>query len=253
MLIEQVLEDLGLTDKEPDVYLALLKTPGVQPASVIAKKVSLNRITVYKTLMKLAEMGLVTKTMKFGITCFFVEEPDKVLEAMMSKRKAAMGNLEKQLLAALPDIRALRQQEFFMPRMRFYEGAEGVKRVYEDTLMEKKQIDAFENVADIPPEIFNYLENDYIPRRIENGIFTRVIAPLNAVNKKFRKATKIQLRETRLTTLAAFPVEIEINIYGHKTAFFSYKAEEMFGVILESPAIANSMLAIFECCWRIAK
>ncbi len=253
MQILQVLKDLGLTDKEPDVFLALMSTPGTQPASVIAKKIKLNRVTVYKTLVKLAEMGLVTKTMKFGTMCFFVEDPDKVLENLVKQRKTQVETLSKQVLAVLPQIKTLQQLELYIPRVRFYEGIEGVKRVYEDTLVEKKPIDAFENVADMAPEIYEYLEKDYILRRVENGVFARVITPVNAANKKFRKADKIRLRETRFATIKTFPVEIEINIYGHKTAFFSYKHEEMFGAIIESRAIANSMRAIFEYCWGIAK
>lgn len=253
MAITQLLQDLGLTDKEPDVFLALLKTPGVQPASVIARKVDLNRVTVYKTLVKLAQMGLVTKTMKFGITCFFAEDPDKVLENLLKKRKDQLQTLGQQLLAVLPEIKNLRQQELYIPKVRFYEGAEGVKRVYEDTLIEKKPIDSFENVADMAPEIYVYLQSSYLPRRVENEIFARVIAPKNPTNQKYRKEDPIRFRETRFATLTAFPVEIEINIYGHKTAFFSYKKEEMFGAILESPAIANSMRGIFEYCWLTTK
>ncbi|MFH0820206.1 MAG: helix-turn-helix domain-containing protein [Candidatus Peregrinibacteria bacterium] len=253
MQILQVLHDLGLQDKEPDVFLALLTTPGTQPASVIAKKMKLNRITVYKTLVKLAEMGLVTKTMKYGIICFFVEDPDKVLENLIKQRKDHVETLSKQVIGILPQIKTLQQQELYIPRVRFYEGVEGVKRVYEDTLVEKKPIDSFENVGDMAPEVHDYLMNEYVPRRVENGIFARIIAPKNPANKKFREKDKTNLRDTRFAALKTFPVEIELNIYGNKTAFFSYKTEEMFAVIIESRAIANSMRAIFESCWKVAK
>lgn len=253
MPILQVLKDLGLQDKEPDVFMALLTTPGTQPASVIAKKVKLNRVTVYKTLIKLAEMGLVTKTMKFGITCFFAEDPDKVLEQLLKKRRDSVESLNQQLLAVLPQIKGLQRQDLYIPRVRFYEGVEGVKRVYQDTLVEGKPIDSFENVADMAPEIKTYLFEEYISRRIEKGIRARVITPQNPQNKKFREADRSQMRKTRFATLKAFPMEIEMNLYGNKTAFFSYRSEEMFAVIIESRAIANSMRAIFEYCWEIAK
>lgn len=253
MILEQVLESLGLSDKEPEVYLALLKTPGVQPASVIAKKVNLNRVTVYKTLMRLAEIGLVTKTMKFGITCFFVEEPDKSLENLFKKKKEKMNALNQELLAVLPQIKNLQQQELLIPRVRFYEGVEGVKRVYEDTLIENKDIYAFENAELMTPEVHDYIFNDYIPRRAKNDLFIQVIAPRNKTHIEAKKHDKTFFRETRFFATDKFPLEIEINIYGHKTAFFSYKKEEMFGAILESRAIANSMKAIFAFCWKFCK
>jgi hypothetical protein len=146
MTIEQVLKDLGLQDKESEVYLALLKTPGVQPASVIAKKTDLNRTTVYKTLIRL----------------------------------------------------------------------------------------------------------EYVPKRVTEEIFAYVIVPKTKENINYHKADKDNLRESKVISKDAFPVEIEINIYGQKTAFFSYKADDMFGVILESQSIANSMRAIFDLCWKFA-
>ena len=58
---------------------------------------------------------------------------------------------------------------------------------------------------------------------------------------------------TRFAPANVFPVKIEINIYGQKTAFFSFKEDEMFAAILESPAISQSMKAIFDFCWEVTK
>jgi len=70
MKIDQVLLALGLIDREPDVYLALLRTPGAQPASVIATRANLNRTTVYKILIKLVKKGLVTKPSAMALPAF---------------------------------------------------------------------------------------------------------------------------------------------------------------------------------------
>lgn len=248
----QVLKNMGLTDKEPEIYLALLKTTGTQPASIIAQKTNLNRSTVYKTLLKLSKMGLVTKTMKFGITCFFAEEPDKALENLILKRKSQVDGLHQQLIAFLPQIKNLCRQDFYTPTVRFYEGLEGVKRVYEDTLVQGETIYAFINVHVMPPELVDYLENDYLKRRMEKEIEAKVITSNKPGNVAFRKADIRSLRETRFLPETAFSLEIEMNMYGNKTAFFSYKADEMFAVILESEAISNSMKAIFDLCWKFA-
>jgi sugar-specific transcriptional regulator TrmB len=250
MKIEQVLTDLGLIDKEPEVYLALLKTPGVQPASVIAKKTDLNRTTVYKTLVKLTKMGLATKTMQHGIICFFAEKPDKRLEDMLLNKKKHLDFLSDSLISVLPDIKNMQKQEMMMPKMRYYEGIEGVKRVYRDTLIEGKTIYAFENVDHMADDVKNYIFNEYIPKRIDEGIFANTIVPKSKANVNFGKTDKESLRETKVISKESFPMEIEINIYDKKTAFFSYKQEDMFGVILESQAIANSMRAIFDLCWK---
>ncbi len=253
MKIEQVLKELGLTDKEPAAYLELIKLSGPQPASVIAQRLKLNRTTVYKTLIKLAGIGLVTKTMKHGIICFIAEDADKNLESLLLKKKKGLDFVTQLLTEAMPEIKEMQKEESLTPKMRYYEGFEGVKRVYEDTLVEKQDIYAFENVEHMSFEIQDYLWNDYVPRRAEKGIFAYVITPKTTGNVKFRKDDKKSNRQTKFIPLEDFPVEIEINIYGKKTSFFSYKHDEMFGVILESATIANSMRAIFNLCWKISK
>ncbi|MBI5412053.1 hypothetical protein HZA43_02650 [Candidatus Peregrinibacteria bacterium] len=249
----QLFKNLGLTDKEPDVYLALLRLPGTQPASVIASHTGLNRTTVYKTLMKLVKMGLAVKTMRHGILCFYAEDPSDRLESIIEARKKQTDALHKNLIEILPDLRQMKEKEMALPKMRYYEGPEGIKRVYEDTLAEEQTIYSFENIETMSSAVHDYIFNDYIPRRIEKEIFAHVITPENKANKIFRKNDKISLRKTKFAPFSIFPVEIEINIYGQKTAFFSYKAEEMFGAILESPSITNSMKAIFNFCWKFAE
>ena len=253
MKILQALRQLGLTDKEPEIYLTLLKTHGAQPASIIATRAGLNRTTVYKTLMKLAKKGLITKTQRHGIICFFAENPDSHLENLLSKQEKKLELLSQNLGAILPDIKNMQRHELLMPKMRFYEGLEGVKRIYEDTLKEGKTIYAFEDYGLMIEELREYVET-YVPRRVAKGISAKVITPENPDCTTFRKKDKQSLRETKFLSKNLFCMEIEINIYGQKTAFFSTNdKEEMFAVILESQTIANSMKTIFDVCWQIAK
>jgi len=253
MEINQLLENLGLTDKEPDVYITLIKTPGAQPASIIAQKLSMNRTTVYKILINLSKIGLVTKTMKHGITCFLAEEADKQIENLFFEKKAKLNKMNQQLIDILPMVKNLQKHKLLAPKVRFYEGLEGVKRVYEDTLIAGDTILAFENVEPMTQDLKKYIFDDYIPRRAENNVSVQVITPENKDHKSVRKDDKKFLRETRFFSQDILPIEIEINIYGDKTALFSYKKEEMFAVILESQAIANSLRAIFSFCWKFSK
>ncbi|MBU0727856.1 hypothetical protein KKA95_04185, partial [Patescibacteria group bacterium] len=177
----------------------------------------------------------------------------KRLEEMLIRRQKRLDDLNQQFAEMIPEIKDMRQHEMFMPKMRYYEGSEGVIRVYEDTLIENKSIYAFENVQSMDSKIKDYLFNDYLQRRIEKEIFAYVITPKNKENVDFRSEDKKSLRETRFFPKNPFPIETEINVYGNKTAFFSYKTEEMFAVILESAAIANSMKAIFNLCWQIVE
>lgn len=251
--IKQVLMELGLLESEADIYLQLVRTSGIHPASTIAQRLKMNRTTVYKSLMKLAKMGLITKTMKHGIICFLVEEPDKNIEKLLIEKKRRMNFVSRLFLESLQDIQNLRKEELLTPKMRYYEGLEGIKRVYEDTLVESETIYAFENLNTMDPEVYDYLLNDYVLRRTEKEIFAYVITPESKKNKDYRSWDNKYNKETKFLSDKLFPMEIEMNIYGKKTALFSYKSNEMFAVILESASIANSLKAIFNVCWKVAK
>ena len=42
---------------------------------------------------------------------------------------------------------------------------------------------------------------------------------------------------------------MEINIYGNKVAFISYRQEELLGVLIESAEIAKTMRSVFGLVW----
>jgi sugar-specific transcriptional regulator TrmB len=252
MDINQVLSDLGLQDREPEVYLALLKTPGAQPASVIATRAGLNRTTAYKILIRLVKKGLVTQTMRHGILCFMAEDPDRHLDRLLDKKRHHLDDVAHNLTAALSDIKKMHKVDLLIPRMRLYEGLEGVKRVYEDTLIEGKTIYAMVDPQNVTDDIRDYLDNDYLPRRVDKEIQAFVITPNNPESLNYRKRDPKSLRETRTIHKNEYPIKVEMNIYGEKTAFFSSKPDELFGVILESSAIASTMKSIFATCWEIA-
>ncbi len=253
MKLNQVLRELGLSDSETNIYLQLVRTSGVHPASTIAQRLKMNRTSVYKSLLKLVKIGLVTKTMKHGIICFLAEDPDKNIETLLMNKKSKLDFVSELFMESISEIKSMRKEELHTPKVRYYEGIEGVKRVYEDTIIENQPIYSVENVGFMGYEIQDYLWNNYVPRRTEKEIFAHVITPKNEANEEYRSRDSKSCRETRFLSKKEFPVEIEMNLYGKKVAFFSYKADEMFGVIIESPGIANSLKAIFNVCWKIAK
>lgn len=256
MDISQVLEELGLVDKEAEVYMALISTPGVQPASLIAKKAGLNRTTTYKTLNRLADKGLAIKSMKHGIVCFYTEDPEKSLESLLNNKRKALESLKDRFMGMLPELKDLQTQELIIPKMRIYEGIEGVKRVYDDTLVEDNNISAFyasDDVEEMPPEIRDYIFNENVPKRVDKKIAIKIVTTKSAATAKVKSKDPDTLSEYRFLEKNVLPPGVEINIYGNKTAFLSFKEEEMFGVILESHTIASAMLAIFGTIWRLAK
>lgn len=249
MKINQVLFSLGLMDKEPDVYLALLKTPGAQPASVIANRANLNRTTVYKILVKLVKMGLVTKTQRHGITCFFAEDPENRLKLLIEDRQKQLSEMNQAMLEALPLLTLGEEERDSLPKIRYYEGIEGIKQIYEAVLKEGEDVYRYGDITKIYEALGIYTD-EYIKKRNELGITTHAIMPLHESERKQVKKHAREHREVLYIPNKLFPIEGEVRVFGNKVGIISLRKDSPIGVIIESETIAKMFLSIFMLTWK---
>lgn len=136
-MIQEYLSALGFTDKEVKVYLVLAEV-GMQPASVIARRCNLDRVTAYKHLKKLAGKGLLKVTSRRGVQCFGIESFD-ALETYMTEKMETYADLQKKFSTVSNVLRSLRESEDTIPRLQIFEGLSGIKALFRDMLFTLKQ------------------------------------------------------------------------------------------------------------------
>ena len=249
MKIDQVLKNLGLEDKEPEVYLTLLKTPGAQPASIVATRANLNRTTVYKTLVKLVSKGLVTKTQRHGATCFFAEDPENRLKILIDERQRQLGEMSQAMLETLPLLTMNENDADSLPKIRYYEGIEGIKQIYEAVLKTGKDVYRYGDITKIYAALGIYTD-EYIQKRNEIGVTTHAIMPFyEGEDAQLKKNAKEQ-RQVLYIPQKLFPIDGEVRIFGNKVAIISLRKESPIGVIIESDTIAKMFLSIFMLTWK---
>ncbi len=239
--LSQTLAEFGLENKEDEVYLACLEL-GAAPVAKIAKKAGIKRTTAYDVLANLAKKGLVGQTQKGKKRLFYAEEPEKLKKLLVEK--------QKKLTEIMPILKSLYNTAGNKPKIRYYEGRSGLREVYQDTLTYRGELLAFvtENVIN---KLGAQFAQEYIKKRTAARIKVRVIGPDTEEIIAYKKEDKKYLKETRLVPKEKFPFTIEMNIYGNKLAFMSFK-EEM-GIIIESNEIAANMRLLFELAWQGAK
>lgn len=234
----KVLINLGLTDKEAKVYLAATEV-GTSPVSSIAQAAKINRVTAYDILEKLKKKGLVSHFTK-NRTKFFTSTKPEILLEEFEKRTS-------ELRTSIPKFKRL-TGETNHPRVRYFEGLEGIKAIYADTLTSKTEILNFSNSEEVRKSWTNY-DQEYVQKRAEKKIFLKGISPKDSFGEKVHSEDEKYYREIRLLSADHFNFTNEINIYDDKVSIISFK-EELIGMIIESPEIANSQRAIFEMCWQ---
>ncbi|MBI2130057.1 helix-turn-helix domain-containing protein, partial [Candidatus Woesearchaeota archaeon] len=83
----KVLEKIGLTRNQSEVYLALLKL-GSATAQQIIKESGMHRSRVYDSLEKLQQLGLVSSVVKDYKRYFQAAKPEKLFEYVDEKKEA---------------------------------------------------------------------------------------------------------------------------------------------------------------------
>lgn len=241
MEIKEALAQIGLSGKKADVYLATLELGGSNVIE-ISRKSGVKRTTAYDILLDLIKEGLVSETIKGKKRFFIGEDPEKILKEI--KRKETFFS------EILPELKTIHNIGGGRPKIRYYEGTQGLKDVYADTLNYTGEMLAFAS-EDVLKTLGKDWAEDYLKKRVKKQLHVRAIMKgSETIKKDFFVRDQEQLRTSKLVDPQKYPFSIEINIYGHgKVAMMSSK--ELTGVIIESQEIFNTLKMIFQLCWDL--
>ncbi len=250
------LTKIGLSQNEAKGYLALLDL-GSATAQQIAQKAAVNRPTTYVQLDSLMKMGLISSfeknpERKHGATkTFFRVEDPQYLKKLVESEKKSLSEREHELRNTLPELERLFTNAGERPRVRFFEGVEGLRTVQDEFL--KTKDDLVESAASLDDvlKVFPQHPESYTPRRVRRGIRSKLIYT-TARGPFLKDSDKQMLRESRYVPPEKFPFSCDIAIYGSNVAA-SVLREKPFGVVIESNEIANSIRALFYLAWEEAK
>src|SRR6185436_1622671 len=138
MELQEILEKIGLNQKEAMVYMALLEL-GTSSVEGIARKAGTKRPTTYLILDDLQKKGLATLVPRAKKVLYMPESPDKIISDLNRKQE-----LVKRFL---PNFLAVYNEPKNKPQILLYEGKEAVRDLYEKILQAKK-IDFFCTITD---------------------------------------------------------------------------------------------------------
>lgn len=245
--IEKQLKIIGLSDNEIVMYVALLEL-GKGTVSQISRKAFLNRTTGYDVLDRLVSKNLISISGKEPKQEYVAESPDNVgkLIAKELERRQNELNEAKKIIPELKSIHNIVNR----PKVLFYEGKEGLKQVYEDTLTSTEPIRAYASVENMHAGLPGYFP-EYYKRRAKKGIAIRAVVPNSETGRERKSFDKAEMRETALVPTDMCDFIPEINIYDNKVMIASWR--EKLGIIIESAEIADAMKKIYELAWAEAK
>lgn len=189
-MLEGELQKFGLTENESSVYLSALKL-GPTSALSIARDSNIKRATVYLTIESLQQKGFI-HVEHIGLKRRFVASSPEKLEENIS-------SLRKTYYEMLPKLLSLHKLKGKSGLIKYYEGLEGLKSLYETILRELQSNDPYyiiskqENWYELDAKWFE----NFVERRSKRKLDTRIIfqesklakqnvALQNALNQKVK-------------------------------------------------------------------
>lgn len=240
------LKKIGLSENEAKVYLALLEL-GSSTAQQLAQKAELKRPTTYIQLESLMKKGLTTSFEKEVKTLFRAEDPE-YLRKVLEREKETEREKEISLEKILPQLGNLYLSAGERPRVRFFEGIEGLKTIQDEFLKSKeKLIKSIANVDDVL-DLFPLHPEEYTPRRVQKGIRSKLIYS-SSKGDILKQSDEKMLRESKFISPEKFHFSGDFAVLGNTTAISVHK-KRPFGIIIESDEIAKSWEAVFDLLWE---
>ena len=239
MSLEIILKEVGLTDKEAAVYLALLEL-GTASVLRIASKAGVKRPTAYITLAVLQEKGFVEMIPKGVTTLYQAADTEKIYERFSEKLKT--------FSAALPELRSIANAAPAKPRVRFYEGKKNILGLYEHEIFRAKEIMAVVDMAELR-KVFSREELNGMLHLLKanGGTIRELLEDSPEAREYLKEKIRLVLGEHRFLPVQ-ISFAIDLLVYGDTVAMISPK--NLIAVVIEDGAISSAQRQFLEFLWN---
>ncbi|MBI4918805.1 TrmB family transcriptional regulator [archaeon] len=243
MNVELALKNLGLSEREARVYLALLDL-GPTTTSKIIRKTGIASSKIYDVLEKLEHKGLVTHIIEKGKKTFHPTNPEKLFDLI--KEKEASVN------EALPTLKLMFEKTAEEVNAEIYKGKEGLKTILEDVIKERKTLFALGTGGQASLTLPYFMPHFY-KRTEKNNI---KIKALSIDNETTRKNAKDLMRTFRNIQFKFLPKQMRnlmtVLIYGDKVVIIPLtpSIESVpLAILVKNKESADSYVDYFEWAW----
>jgi len=242
MDVEKVLTAVGIEGSRAAFYLAALEL-GEASVQEVASRAGIGRTGAYDVMARLIEQGLISHVEVDGKMRVIAEEPGALL------RRA--DQQVRMIDEIMPDLRSLYNRSRSKPRIRYFEGVEGIRSVIWDTLNCRSGVlRATISMSELLETPGRAVMDRYIADRIEMGLTLRVIRSRTRDTESIWSSSADEKREVRYAPEGK-KVGMTIYLYDDKVLFISSK-KEYYAMVLQSSEFYELQETMFESLWDLS-
>jgi sugar-specific transcriptional regulator TrmB len=237
----KILREIGLTDAEIKVYLALLSL-GATSAGKIVEAAGIYRKNLYDALNRLIEKGLVTFVIENKVKVFQPKDPGNLIR-YLEEKKAKVDEKQKELKDILPELKAKFGSLTPEIESEIYRGTEGIKTILKECLKHKEVlfIGATGDVENRLP----YFWPHYNKKREKMKCRWKLLLVNEAKNKPI---TKSKYYEYKVLPKVLSGLSV-IYLYGDYVANVIW-LEKPIAFVIKHRTLANNYRKYFNYLWK---
>ncbi len=234
--------------KAVSIYICLKIASYLLPKVALATNIPRN--TTRGILDKLAAKGIVRKLYKRNTQYYSCKPPIALQEFLIDTIASAKGRLDE-LENFMPTLTAIHAQKGVIPKVRYFEGQNGVIEAFNHSLYaDEKEMLFFTSYKYLSLQFIRKNDEEfYVPMRIKKGMKLRVLVGRTEEAMQFARSDPKELRSCRFIP-QTFTLPGNIHVYGDYVVYFSVAEKEHMAVMIESPMMADTMRALFEFMWQ---
>lgn len=243
----ETLLNIGLSEKEAEIYLLLLKAPD-QTAQSLANQTGIKRPNVYRILDILSDLDLITAN-NTTVKTFRCNNPEN-LQKLVHNRQLELKQTARSLAIAMPDFRSQHALSTNKPGVSHMAGDEGFLRLLESMTHSRTEVLLIAS-NDLPndPKTLEQFRQLLLERR-DKGIATRALFHDGPHRQKI--SCEFAERGIEVKFIGETPFKGEVALYDNSTAFTVYDPSLVVTVITNQH-ITDTMRQTFEGLWKVAK
>ncbi len=240
-MFEKYLKDIGLSDKEAAIYLALLSFDKALIPE-ISEKANVKRPTTYVVLDTLAKKGLVSES-TIGKKTFYIAEPPEKLKLFVERQIHRLEESEKGLEIVIPQLKGLQREEGEKPAVQFFDGKEGILSSNEDIFARKIETEPVYIVysKDAVTDVFSDQEAEGMRnKRISKGIKSKAIY----TSKEGERPSDTMGDRCKIDE-KKYPISSDITIYGDQVRIAVF-GRRLSAISIKSQEFADTLKSLIR-------
>lgn len=240
-----ILEDIGLTGRETQIYEEILRKGEVK-VGLLLTDLRMHPQIIYRTIKSLADKGLITEFMRRGRKHVRAESPNKLLK-IEEKRLSRLEDY-------LPTLISMHKRGAKQTIVRVEKGNDAIVRLRQNAVEKLSKGDTYYVIGGSSERFYSAMGlmlKSIEAKRVKKGIKRKMISYESQRQEIARLDTEksntvLRFIEGEKTSPASTA------IYGDTVGLMIW-SDEPVAIILESKELADSYRDFFNSLWKISK